>query len=67
MEGRRDPKLKREVFEFNVTVNKFVDGSELRRESFQITEDGTQKFYNLTGKMASFYEFNDRTSNSNSS
>jgi hypothetical protein len=49
LEGRRDPRLKKEVFEFNVTVNKFVDGSEFWRESFQITEDGTQKFYNLTG------------------
>ena len=59
LDGLYDPVLGREIFDFNVTVNRV----EVERRSgdddvyyhyepvdtFRITKDGAQKFYNLTG------------------
>jgi hypothetical protein len=60
LDGFYDPVLGKEIFDFNVTVNRLeVDPTGRRMaaskgdqvvDSFKITKDGAQKFYNLTSK-----------------
>ncbi|TRY78589.1 hypothetical protein TCAL_04995 [Tigriopus californicus] len=53
LDGMYDQVLGKEVFDVNVTVNRVVrddvTGDHEHLDTFQITQDGHQKFYSLTG------------------
>ena len=55
LDGLYDPVLGKEVFDFSVTVHRLVHDPETgvvsEQDTFKITKDGSQKFYNLTGKI----------------
>ena len=53
LDGMYDPELGKEVYNFSVTVHRLafdpVSGAQSVSDTFRITKDGAQKFYNLTG------------------
>ena len=53
LDGMYNPELGREVFDFSVTVHRLIHNEETgtasAADTFKITKDGSQKFYNLTG------------------
>lgn len=55
LDGMYDQVLGKEVFDVNVTVNRVVrdevTGDHEHLDTFQITQDGHQKFYSLTGEL----------------
>ena len=54
LDGTHDPTLGKEVFDFNVVVNRIVHDDSLgvleRSETFKITKDGGQDFYDLSSE-----------------